>query len=158
MNCMATRLTVLVVVLLATAQGWAEQPKVDPADVKALREAHRGFVAAINKRDAQAVAAFYAPDADRVAPTGEIAKGRAEIQKTYANFFAQIKGAKLKSSFDSVRFISPEVAIADGSAALTPAREGGPSKVHTTVVYVKRDGKWLIAANRVMVPLQESKR
>jgi uncharacterized protein (TIGR02246 family) len=158
MKGLATSLTVMVVALLATARTWAEQPKADPADMAALREAHRGFVTAINKRDAQAVAAFFAPEGDRVAPTGEIAKGRAEIQNAYANLFTKIKGAKLKSSFDSVRFVAPDVAIADGWAALTPAREGGPSKVHTTVVYVKSAGKWLIAANRSMVPFQESKR
>ena len=158
MNRMATRLTVMIVVFVTTAQGWAEQPKADPADMKELREANRAFVAAFNKGDAEAVAAFYAPDADQVGPTGQLSKGRAQIEKTHADFFAKNKGIKLKSPFGSVRFITPDVAIADRLGELMPASEGGTSKVHATIVYVKHDGKWLMAAVRLMVPSQESKR
>jgi uncharacterized protein (TIGR02246 family) len=145
-------------VLLATARSWAEQPKGHPADEKALRELHRGFVAAYNKGDAEAVAAFYVSDADFVGIRGDTYHGRAEIEKSFASFFAQSKGAKLKSPFGSLRFITPDVAISDRSEELTPTVEGGPGSVHATVVYVKRDGKWLQASVRLMVPFQPSKR
>ena len=158
MNGLATRLSVLVVVLLATRQGWGEQPKANPAEEKALRDAHRTFLAAFNKGDAEAVAAFYAPDADLIGPTGQLSKGRAQIEKTHADFFAKNKGIKLKSPFGSVRFITPDVAIADRTGELTPASDGGTGKVHATIVYVKSDGKWLMAGVRLMVPFQESKR
>jgi hypothetical protein len=36
MTCLATRSMVLVAILLATAQSWAEEPKANPADEKAL--------------------------------------------------------------------------------------------------------------------------
>ena len=142
--------TLTVMVLLATAPSWAEQPKGDPADEKALRELHQEFVAAYNKGNVEAVAAFYAPDADFVGIRGDTYHGRAEI----ANFFAQHKGATLKSPFGSLRFITPDVAIADRSEELTPTVEGGPGRIHATVVYVKRDGKWLQASVRLMVPFQ----
>jgi uncharacterized protein (TIGR02246 family) len=157
MNGMVTKSAVMLVVLLATAGLGAGEPKADPADVKALHELHQAYVAAFNKGDAEAVAALYAPDGDNVRPAGQMTKGRAEIEKGYANFFAQNKrSAKLDAPFASLRFITRDVAIADRPAALTPAPEGGPRKVHVTVVYVKRDGKWLIASNRVMVPFQSS--
>jgi uncharacterized protein (TIGR02246 family) len=152
------RWSVTVMVLLATSPSWAEQPKGDPADEKALRAFHREFVAAYNKGDAEAVAAFYAPDADFVGFRGDTYHGRAEIQKRTANFFAQNKGIKLKSPFGSLRFLTPDVAIADRSEELTPNVEGGVGSVHATVVYVKRDGKWLQASVRLMVPFQPSKR
>jgi uncharacterized protein (TIGR02246 family) len=152
------RVTVMVVVLLPAAPLWADQPKENPADVKALQELHRTFLAAFNKGDAKAVAALYAPDGDRLDLTGEMIAGRAEIEKAYVTFFAQRQGAKLNSPFGSVRFLTSDVAIADRPGALTPAIEGGPSKVHSTVVYVKRDGKWQIASTRLMVPFQPSKR
>jgi uncharacterized protein (TIGR02246 family) len=132
----------------------AEQPKGDPADEKALRQFHREFVSAYNKGDAAAVAAFYAPDADFVDIRGDTYHGRAEIEKRTANFFAHNKGAKLNSSFGSLRFITPDVAISDRSEELTPTVEGGPGRIHATVVYVKRDGKWLQASVRLMVPFQ----
>jgi uncharacterized protein (TIGR02246 family) len=155
-NSLATRLMMLAVVLLTTAPGWAEQPQANPEDVKALHELHRAYVAAFNKGDAQAVAAFYTPDGDRLRPTGQMTKGRAELEKDYASFFAKLKGAKLNFPFGSLRFLTPGAAIADSSPQLTPAPEGGPNKVHATVVYVKREGKWMIAALRVAAPYRSS--
>jgi hypothetical protein len=52
MNCLAPRPMALVV-LLAMASGWAEQPRANPADEKALGELHRAFLAAFNKGDAE---------------------------------------------------------------------------------------------------------
>ena len=158
MNSLATRLTVMVVVLMTQSPLWAEQPKGDPADEKALHELHRAFVAAFNKGNVDALVALHIPEADFVGVVGDVSKGRDEIEKRMATFFAQNKGVKMKSAFGTVRFITPEVAIADRSSELTPAPEGRPGKVHGTVVYVKRDGKWLIAAIRLMVPFQPSKR
>ena len=150
--------TVPVMVLLTTAPSWAEQSKGDPADEKALREFHREFVGAYNKGNAEAVAAFYAPDADFVGIRGDKYHGRAAIKKRTANFFAQNKGAKLKSPFGSLRFITPDVAISDRSEELTPTVEDGSGRIHATVVYVKRDGKWLQASVRLMAPFQPSNR
>jgi uncharacterized protein (TIGR02246 family) len=154
MNCLAMRSMVMIVVLLTTAWAWGEQPKADPADEKALRELHRAFLAAFNKGDAEALAALHTPDADLLAIGGEMSNGRDEIKKRTASFLAQ--GVKLKSPLGSIRFITPHVAIADRPSELTPAPENRPGKVHATVVYVKRDGKWLIAAVRLMVPFQPS--
>jgi uncharacterized protein (TIGR02246 family) len=158
MKRLTTRLSVMALVLLATAQGRAELPKANPADESALNELSRAFRAAFNKGDAEAIAACSAFDGDRVGPGGQMSKGRGEIQKAYADFFAHNKGATLNASFDSLRFITPEVAISDGYAEVTPAPEDGPSKVHGTVVLVKRNGKWLMAAVRLMVPFQQPKR
>jgi uncharacterized protein (TIGR02246 family) len=125
---------------------------------RTLRELHREFVAAYNKGNAEAVAAFYAPDADFVGIRCDTYHGRAEIEKRTANFFAQNKGAKLKSPFGSLRFITPDVAISDRSEELTPTVEDGSGRIHATVVYVKRDGKWLQASVRLMVPFHPSNR
>ena len=155
------RLALMVVVLLAAAswgqRGWAQQPTGDSAAEAALRKFHREFVAAYNKGDAREVAAFYAPDADFVGFRGDTSHGRAEIQDRTAKFLSQSQGAKLTSPFGSLRMITPDVAIADRVEELTPAAEGGPARIHTTVVYVKRDGKWTQAAVRLMVPLQASR-
>jgi uncharacterized protein (TIGR02246 family) len=158
MKCITASLTMMAVALLAPGPLLAEQPKHDPADEKALRELHRAYLAAFNKGDAEAVAALYTPDADFLGVTGDLSKGRAEIEKRNASFFAQNKGVKLKSPFGSLRFITPHVAIADHTSELTPAPESGLSKVHATVIYVKRDGKWQIASVRLMAPFQSSKR
>jgi uncharacterized protein (TIGR02246 family) len=148
------RWTVKVLILLAAASNWAQQPKVDPADEKTLREFHRQFVASYNQGDAEAVVAFYTVDADFVDFRGDTYHGRTEIKERTAKFFAEHRGVKLKSAFGSLRFITPDVAISDRSEELTPAVEGGPGRIHATVVYLKGDGKWLQASVRLMVPFQ----
>jgi uncharacterized protein (TIGR02246 family) len=149
-------ITVIVVVLLATAPLRADQPKENPADVKALHDLHQQYLAAYNRRDAKAVAAFYTPYADFLGFDGRMYKGRAEIENYLASTFDKV--ARLKSPFGLLRFLTPDVAIADRPSGLTPAPEGWPSKVHATVVYVKRGGKWMITSIRLMVPFQPSKR
>src|SRR5262249_42978849 len=156
MNCIATRWTVMVVVLLATAPLWAEQPKAAPADERALRELHQAFLAAFNKGDVEAVVALHTPDVDFLGFDAQMSKGRAELGKRLASGSAKYKSAKLQSPFGSLRFLTPDVAIADRPSGLTPRPEGGPNNVHATVVYVKRDGKWLIAGVRLMSPFQRS--
>jgi uncharacterized protein (TIGR02246 family) len=154
MNCIAMRWTVMVVVLLATAPLWAEQPTVDPADEKALQEFHRVFLAAFNRGDVEAVVAIHTSDVDFFGFEGQMSKGRAELEKQLASSFAKYKGAKLESPFGSLRFLTPDVAIADRPSMLTPHPEGGPNAVRATVVYVKRGGKWLIAGVRLAALFQ----
>jgi uncharacterized protein (TIGR02246 family) len=150
--------TVTIMVLLAPELGWAEQPKGDSADERALRELHREFLAAYNQGDVKAVAASYTPDGDFVGIRGDAYHGRAAIEARMANYFARTKGAKLKSPFGSLRFITPDVAIADRSEELTPTVEGEPGTLHATVVYVRRHGKWLQASVRLMVPFRPPNR
>jgi uncharacterized protein (TIGR02246 family) len=149
---------VTVSVLLIAAPSWAQPPQGDPADERTLRQLHQQFVAAYDNGDAAKLAAFYAPDADFVGVSGDTDRGREKIADRMANFLGQHKGVKLDSPFGSLRFITADVAIADRSEELTPPVEGGPSKIHTTVVYVKRDGKWLQASVRLMVPFQPPSR
>jgi uncharacterized protein (TIGR02246 family) len=150
------RWTVMMVVLLVPAALWAEQPKADPADEKSLHELHRAFLAAFNKGDVEAVVALHTADVDFLGLDGQMSKGRAELEKRIAGTFAKSKGAKLQSPFGSLRFLTPDVAIADRPSGFTPRPEGGPNNVHVTAVYVKRGGKWLIAGVRLMVPFQPS--
>ncbi len=147
-----------VMILLVAAPGWAQQPQADPADERALRELHREFVAAYDKGDAAKLAAFYEPDADFVDIRGDAFRSRGKIEARMANFFDQHKGVKLNSPFGSLRFLTRHVAIADRSEELTPPIVGGPSRVQTTVVYVKRDGKWLQASVRLSVAYQAAGR
>ena len=158
MRWSAIFLVLLTAALSGEQRGWAQQPQANSADEEALRKFHREFVAAYNKGDAAAVAACYAPDADFVGFRGDAYHGRAQIQERTATFLEKSKGAKLTSPFGSLRLITPHVAVADRVEELTPAAEGGPCRIHATVVYVKRDGKWLQAAVRLMVPFEASHR
>jgi uncharacterized protein (TIGR02246 family) len=123
----------------------AGQARADQAeDEAAIRKTVESYTAAFNKRDAKAVAAHWLPEAIYVDPDSrKQIVGRKAIEKHFAGEFAEVKGAKLTVAVESIRFISPHVALEQGRAnVLEPGKE--PSKVRYSAIHVKRDGKWLL--------------
>ena len=114
------------------------------ADETAIRQAVAGYVAAFNQGDAKALAAFWSPEAVYTPPdSGEQAIGREAIERLFTNGFGASKGAKLEATTLSIKFVSPNVAIEQGTAkVLQPKGEAEESEY--SAVYVKRDGKWLL--------------
>jgi uncharacterized protein (TIGR02246 family) len=114
------------------------------ADEAAIRKSVETYVAAFNKGEAKALAAMWSPEAVYTNPlSGEQVVGRDEIEKQFASIFADAKGAKLEAKTDSIKFISPNVAVEQGAAkVIRPDQE--PENSEYTAVYVKRDGQWLL--------------
>jgi uncharacterized protein (TIGR02246 family) len=121
-----------------------------PAQPEALGKGKRAqeFVAAFNRGDARAVAAFWAPDAEYFDQTGRQVKGRAAIEKLYARTFAEQKGARLTIIVQSAKLVTPDVALEEGLTEVTPAEGGLPSVAHFSAVLVKKSGDWYIESVR----------
>jgi uncharacterized protein (TIGR02246 family) len=102
----------------------------------------QAFIAAFNKGDAKAVAAFWTPDGDYTDMAGEKYKGRAALEKLYGKVFAENKGAKLTIHVGAVRAIGTDTAIEEGITEVVPAEGGLPSVAAFMAVLVKRDGDW----------------
>src|SRR5262249_30108826 len=147
----------VALILLTLAQGLLAADVADPADEKALQEQNDAFVAAFNRGDIKAVVEAYAPDCDFLSAQGQRLKGRDALEKYIAKGFAESKGLKLKHSDSTVRFLKPDVAIADGTWEITGRPEGTPARGHYTAILMKRDGQWLVVYDRPMVPLQPAK-
>src|SRR5262249_4954271 len=152
MRCLTMGSAAVVVILLGLAHGLIADENGDPADEKALRELNSSFVAAFDRGDVKAMAAAYAPDADFLSAEGLRVKGRAELEKYFAQGFAASNGLKLTHSHSSIRFLKPDVAIDDGTWEITGRPKGKASKGLYTAVLMKQDGKWLIVYDRPMVP------
>jgi len=102
------------------------------------------YVTAFNQGDAKAIAAMWSPEAVYTNPiSGEQVVGREAIEKQFAGIFADAKGAKLTATTKEIRFISPNVAVEDGTANVV-IPEQAPADSEYTAVYVKRDGQWLL--------------
>src|SRR5512137_2557355 len=100
---------------LASAVG-AEADR-QAADEAAIRKAVESYVAAFNKGDAKALASMWSPEAVYVNPiSGEQVTGRDQIEKQFAAIFTDSKDAKLEAKTNSVKFISPNVAVEEGKA------------------------------------------
>jgi uncharacterized protein (TIGR02246 family) len=149
--------TAAALIFLAFAQGSVAGDKADPGDEKALQEQNEAFVDAFNRGDIKAVAEAYAPDADFLSAQGQRIKGRDALEKYFTKGFAESRGLKLQHTDSSIRFLKPDVAIADGTWEITGRPEGNPARGHYTAILMKRDGKWLIVYDRPMVPVQPPK-
>jgi uncharacterized protein (TIGR02246 family) len=114
------------------------------AEEAAIRKAVESYVAAFNQGDAKALAAMWSPEAVYTNPlSGEQVVGREEIEKQFAAIFAEAKGTKLEAKTDAIQFVSPNVAVEQGTAkVIRPDQAPGESEY--TAVYVKREGQWLL--------------
>lgn len=148
-----TMILVCVIVLGATTAlaETAEKPDKRDADRKAIAAMAESYVAAYNRGDAQALAAHWAPAGEYISRnTGEKISGREALEKDFAALFADDKSARIEVLIDSLRFLTRDVAVEEGSATITQRGEL-PTKTSYTAIHVKKDGKWLIDSIRETV-------
>jgi uncharacterized protein (TIGR02246 family) len=132
----------LVASSLATASG--AEVADQAADEATIRKAVEAYVASFNGGDAKALAAMWTPEAVYTNPlSGEQVVGREAIAKQFADIFANSKATKLEAATDSIQFISPGVAVEQGTAKLIHPDQA-PEASEYSAVYVKRDGQWLL--------------
>jgi uncharacterized protein (TIGR02246 family) len=108
------------------------------------KERRAAFIAAFDKGDARAVAAFWTEDATYVDQDGQEYKGRTAIEKLYEKAFAARKGAKLAIHVTASKMVSPDVLLNDGVTEVTPADGGTGIATRFAAVLVKKDGEWYL--------------
>jgi uncharacterized protein (TIGR02246 family) len=106
------------------------------------------FAKAYNAGDAKAIAALFTPDGQIVTEDGDTVEGRESIEKGFSEIFADSPKTQMEVFVDSIRFIGSDLAIEVGSTKETPAPGETPEYDRYTVLHVKREGKWLMAAAR----------
>lgn len=122
------------------------------ADEEAIRQADEAFVNAYEQGDANSIAALFTVDAEYVDESGKVFQGREAIVQSLTEYFAENPDCKLEMSIDTIRFISPGVAVEDGSTTVTRSESAMSVDSAYTTVYVKSDGKWLVASVRDHAP------
>ena len=135
----------IVLVLLGLCWHCADTAHADQVeDEAAIRKSVESYTAAFNNRDAKAIAAHWLPEAMYIDPdSGKNIVGRAAIEKHFTAIFKDIKNIKLSVSVESIRFVSPHVAVEQG-VATTVGLDKEPIKSNYTAIHLKRDGKWLL--------------
>src|SRR5947207_149738 len=135
---LAAALAVGQLIPVAKTRGGADEPKAEGKAAPGKGKRAREFIAAFEKGDAKAVAAFWTENADYVDQIGRAYKGRAAIEKMYEKFFAGKKGMKLNIIVTSARMVGTDVALEDGITEVTPAEGGLPSAARFAAVLVRR--------------------
>ncbi len=131
----------------------ADKRSKDEQAVRAVVDALKG---AINREDAEAAAALFAPDGDWINPAGQLVKGREAIRREMELHFAEIDRGELAASPLQMRFLGSDVAVIDGTSRDVPEPPGPPADHRHTVIFVKQDGRWQIAAIRAAISFPAS--
>jgi uncharacterized protein (TIGR02246 family) len=140
----------LLVLWVALPTGVSAQSAAAPsADEAAVRTLVRNYVNARALRDPAAIEALFTADADQHTTSGEWRRGRAEVIRGSLESSKRNPGNRA-ITVESVRFITPDVAIADGPYEISA--DGSVRRMWTTIVLEREAGTWRVAAIRNMAP------
>ncbi|MGV9820039.1 SgcJ/EcaC family oxidoreductase [Nocardia xishanensis] len=115
-----------------------------------IRDLFQRFMRAWTDNDAAAFGALFTEDSDYVSYDGTRAMGRAEHQHNHDLLFRGVlAGSALVGDLESIRYLTPDVAVLYGTASvLMPWRSRLPKRrlSRQTVVVVRTSDGWRIAA------------
>ncbi len=152
----AVVLSLAVMALLAPALGAQTEEPAESTGVRALTDA---FAAAWGRHNARELAGLWTEDGDLVNPMGRAAKGRAEVQRLFAEEHATfMKGTTLSVTVNGERPLAPDLAVIDCEALLrgvtSPDGRSVPPFKHLIFAVVKKgDAGWRFVAARLVVPV-----
>ncbi len=112
-----------------------------------VRQAIAAYGRALAQGDVQAMAKFWTADGDYVGPAGRSVKAKQALEKGES----AANPPPLALQTESVRMITPEVALEDGVCQLTPPGEKPIFRGHYSAVWVKQQGSWLLSSLRESV-------
>jgi uncharacterized protein (TIGR02246 family) len=129
----------------------AGEPAAPSADETAVRAVVQKYVDAREARDPMAIEPLFTEYADQLVSDGTWRRGRDALVRGMLES-SKRNPARRSITVESVRFLSPEVALVDGRY-IQKGAEGGKDREMWTAITLKRvAGGWRIAAIRNMLP------
>lgn len=144
MKTMLTCLSFAVLTAISAHAQDAAKPAEIPAGMKAVLAQAKAYEQAYAKGDVAALAAMFTEDAEYTSDAGGTFSGRPAIEACLRDAFRINKGAKLTIHVDSVRPITPDVAVEKGSTVVV-FKNGDEVEALYTAVHVKKDDTWKIS-------------
>jgi uncharacterized protein (TIGR02246 family) len=143
-------LVAAVAVGLLAARPTADDEPVAPkrqGDEEAIRAVSAGFIRALQAGDAKALAVIWTDEGEYVGEDGTVIHGRSALESAYAKALAKHHEVKVEGGIDSIRFVSRDSAIVEGSARVQRGK-GEPAAARFNFLVVRENGKWLLAVVR----------
>jgi len=148
-------MTLLGAIALAVVPARGEEPAAQPRavtaadpsraeDEKAIRAAAEAFARAYNAGDATALSRQYTERAEVIDAEGGRTEGREAIAERFAESFQAEQRGLLRVEVESLRLISPDVALEEGVVQVTLPESKSTSATRYSVIHVKQDGRWLM--------------
>src|SRR6185295_4076635 len=144
-------LRTLAVLLFALPALCFAQSANHSADETAIRAVVNAFLDTRDKNDPVALAALMTADVDQQQTSGNVRRGRDAVVKGSLATQAST-GGKRTITLDSIRFVTADVAIADGRYDSVGRADGSDRHMLTSMVLKREGGAWKIAAIRNMLP------
>ena len=121
-----------------------------PADERAIDELFEQLLEDWARGDGEAYGSRFIEGADYVAFDGTRTGGRSDISTSHQELFDKwLRGSRLTGRILSVKFLSPDVALAHATGGTVLRGKARPSPERDsiqTLVAVKRDEQWRFAA------------
>lgn len=113
-----------------------------------------------NRRDAKGFGDLFLEAADFRFYTGRMLRGREEIEQYFAASFAELPAdIRHETRGEQYRYLAPNVIIGESVIFVYPEsateEEAHSRPILSTGIALKRDGRWRLAAVRLMLPQQE---
>ena len=143
---MCCRLAFVIVLILPGALA-APVAAQTSADEQAVRAASVAYKAALERGDGKALAALWTADGDIVDEQGNVSKGRDSAMLTTK----PAEGAgrtESKINETSLRFLSPDVAIEDGTVEVVPPGSSTPLTGRFSAAWVRQGDGWKLGSLR----------
>jgi uncharacterized protein (TIGR02246 family) len=135
----------------AVARVGQQPAKADGAEA-GIKAITAEYAKAFNAADPKAAAALWTEEGEYEGADGEVIRGRAEIEKSFVEFFKARPKATAEIRVESVRVIARGLATAEGVVSLKIPGEEAALESRYTALHTLEDGKWLAVSIREWVP------
>jgi uncharacterized protein (TIGR02246 family) len=127
-------------------------------DARAIGDVLGLFIGAYNAKNATALGDLFTRDAEIEDDDGEVTRGRDAIVARFAKMFGDGQSGTLSVTTNSLRFLTKDLAIEEGTALLSGGGGAPPQTNRYSLIYARQDGRWLHARIRDEQPDEVSPR
>jgi uncharacterized protein (TIGR02246 family) len=139
--CAAVGAVILLSLALPPAGGDDEEAD-RAADKAAVRARGEEFLKALAKGDAKEVAAFWTATGEYVRGADLTIRGRANIEKAYAEHLKKKQPGTVTVESESIRFLSDDTAMQEGVFVVKRPNPAETTRSQFSALFVRSGGKW----------------
>jgi uncharacterized protein (TIGR02246 family) len=139
--CAAVGATLLLGLALPPARGDDQEPD-RASDRAAVRARTQEFLKALANGDVPEVAAFWTATGEYARGADLTIRGRANIEKAYAEHLKTKRPGAVTVEDESVRFLSDDAAVQEGVFVVKRPNPAESTRSHFTALFVRSGGKW----------------
>ena len=120
----------------------------ESTDHESINQSAQAFAEYYCAHDAKRLASLFSPQAELINEEGNITKGQAAIEKTFASVFQSAPQSTIQIEVQSIRIVTPNLAIEEGVTRSKEQPDDDEEVTSYLAIHSKVDGRWLISSIR----------